>query len=209
MEPDADSVFAHADLTLKVNLETAVGRARVGCQAVCWQGATTPLAAASKKEQPGQRTAWRLNRVCSAFTRKVSAAVVKIVHVHGTFQRKERGQLPFLGSRNLSQPNRPLLRPVSDSGHLPALGIRRGPHRCADALGRPLHRLTRETVTGPGHVLPLRAPMSEAAARIAVQVGAAWLEKSPGGKGVLPGGGHIAAPARVVVLGMPCRWPRT
>jgi len=68
----------------------------VGCQGVCWQGATTPLAAASKQEQRGQRTAWRLNRVCSAVTRTVSAAVVKIVHVRGPFQRKERGQRPFL-----------------------------------------------------------------------------------------------------------------
>jgi len=64
---------------------------------VCWQSATTPLAAASKEEQRCQRTAWQLNRVCSAFTQKVSAAVVNIVHVHGPFQRKERGQLPFLG----------------------------------------------------------------------------------------------------------------
>jgi len=69
----------------------------VGCQAVRWQGATPRLATASKKEQRGQRTAWRLNRVCSAVTRKVSAAVVNIVHVHGPFQRKERGQLPFPG----------------------------------------------------------------------------------------------------------------
>jgi len=69
----------------------------VGCQAVCWQGATTPLSTASKKEQRGQRTAWRLKRVCSAVTRKASATAIKIVHVHGLFQRKERAQLPLLG----------------------------------------------------------------------------------------------------------------
>jgi hypothetical protein len=80
-----------------VSLETPVGQARVGCQGVFWQGATPPLATARKKEQRGQRTAWRLKRVCSAGTRKVSAAVVKIIHVHGPLQRKERGQLPFLG----------------------------------------------------------------------------------------------------------------
>ena len=42
-----------------------------------------------------------------------------------------------------------------------------------------------ETITGPGGGLPLLAPMSEVAGRMAVQAGAAHLEKSKGGMGVL------------------------
>src|SRR3990167_5871204 len=45
-----------------------------------------------------------------------------------------------------------------------------------------------ETITGPGGGLPLLAPMSEVAGRMAVQAGAVYLEKSKGGMGVLLGG---------------------
>ena len=58
-----------------------------------------------------------------------------------------------------------------------------------------------ETITGPGHSLPLLAPMSEVAGRMAVQVGAHWLEKSQGGMGVLLGGVPGVRPSHVVVLG--------
>jgi alanine dehydrogenase len=58
-----------------------------------------------------------------------------------------------------------------------------------------------ETVqTAPGR-LPLLAPMSEVAGRMAPQVGAAALERPRGGRGVLLGGVSGVAPARVVVLG--------
>lgn len=58
-----------------------------------------------------------------------------------------------------------------------------------------------ETITGPGGGLPLLAPMSEVAGRMSVQAGAAHLEKSKGGMGVLLGGVPGVAPAHVVVLG--------
>jgi alanine dehydrogenase len=58
-----------------------------------------------------------------------------------------------------------------------------------------------ETITGPGHTLPLLAPMSEVAGRMAVQVGAHHLEKSQGGMGVLRGGVPGVPAAHVVVLG--------
>jgi alanine dehydrogenase len=58
-----------------------------------------------------------------------------------------------------------------------------------------------ETVTGPGGGLPLLAPMSEVAGRMSVQAGAAHLEKSKGGMGVLLGGVPGVAPASVVILG--------
>jgi len=52
-----------------------------------------------------------------------------------------------------------------------------------------------------GHVLPLLAPMSEVAGRMATQIGAHWLERDSGGRGVLLGGAPGVRPARVVVLG--------
>ena len=58
-----------------------------------------------------------------------------------------------------------------------------------------------ETITGPGGGLPLLAPMSEVAGRMAIQAGAAHLEKSKGGMGVLLGGVPGVAPAHVVILG--------
>jgi alanine dehydrogenase len=58
-----------------------------------------------------------------------------------------------------------------------------------------------ETVTGPGGTLPLLAPMSEVAGRMAVHVGATLLEATHGGRGVLLGGVPGVEPAHVVVLG--------
>ena len=58
-----------------------------------------------------------------------------------------------------------------------------------------------ETVTGPGGSLPLLAPMSEIAGRMAVQVGASYLELPRGGRGVLLGGVPGVEPGHVVVLG--------
>jgi alanine dehydrogenase len=58
-----------------------------------------------------------------------------------------------------------------------------------------------ETVTGPGGGLPLLAPMSEVAGRMAIQAGASHLEKSRGGMGILLGGVPGVAAASVVVLG--------
>lgn len=58
-----------------------------------------------------------------------------------------------------------------------------------------------ETITGPGGGLPLLAPMSEVAGRMSVQAGAAHLEKSKGGMGVLLGGVPGVPAAHVVVLG--------
>jgi alanine dehydrogenase len=58
-----------------------------------------------------------------------------------------------------------------------------------------------ETVQTPGGALPLLAPMSEVAGRLAPQVGAYALMKPSGGRGVLPGGVPGVHPARVVVIG--------
>jgi alanine dehydrogenase len=58
-----------------------------------------------------------------------------------------------------------------------------------------------ETVELDNGRLPLLAPMSEVAGRLATQMGAWTLEKSQGGRGILLGGVPGVAPARVVVLG--------
>jgi len=58
-----------------------------------------------------------------------------------------------------------------------------------------------ETITGPNRTLPLLAPMSEVAGRMAVQAGATHLEKSRGGMGVLLGGVPGVPAAHVVILG--------
>ncbi|MFN7899356.1 MAG: alanine dehydrogenase, partial [Synechococcaceae cyanobacterium] len=58
-----------------------------------------------------------------------------------------------------------------------------------------------ETVQLADGSLPLLAPMSEIAGRLAAQVGAHLLEKPHGGRGVLIGGCTGVRPARVVVLG--------
>ena len=58
-----------------------------------------------------------------------------------------------------------------------------------------------ETITGPGGGLPLLAPMSEVAGRMSIQAGAAHLEKSKGGMGVLLGGVPGVPAAHCVILG--------
>lgn len=58
-----------------------------------------------------------------------------------------------------------------------------------------------ETVQSPSGALPLLAPMSEVAGRLAPQVGAYALMRPSGGRGVLPGGVPGVLPARVVVIG--------
>jgi alanine dehydrogenase len=61
--------------------------------------------------------------------------------------------------------------------------------------------LAYETVQLEDHSLPLLAPMSEIAGRLAAQVGAHLLEQPHGGRGVLLGGCTGVRPAKVVVLG--------
>ena len=58
-----------------------------------------------------------------------------------------------------------------------------------------------ETVTDARGGLPLLAPMSEVAGRMAIQVGAHCLEKERGGLGILLGGVPGVAAAKVVILG--------
>jgi len=58
-----------------------------------------------------------------------------------------------------------------------------------------------ETVTSRSGALPLLKPMSEVAGRMSIQVGAHYLEKEQGGRGILIGGVPGVAPARIAILG--------
>lgn len=73
---------------------------------------------------------------------------------------------------------------------------------CTDALlQRRVTAIAYETVETPDHALPLLAPMSEVAGRLAPQVGAYHLMRSGGGRGVLMGGVSGVYAAKVVVIG--------
>ena len=58
-----------------------------------------------------------------------------------------------------------------------------------------------ETITGANGGLPLLAPMSEVAGRMSIQAGAAHLEKSKGGMGLLLGGVPGVAPGHIAIIG--------
>jgi alanine dehydrogenase len=58
-----------------------------------------------------------------------------------------------------------------------------------------------ETVTANDRSLPLLRPMSEVAGRMSIQVGAHYLEKEQGGRGILLGGVPGVPPAKVAILG--------
>ncbi len=73
---------------------------------------------------------------------------------------------------------------------------------CTDALiGSGITAIAYETVQLPDNSLPLLAPMSEVAGRMAPQVGAHSLQRESGGRGVLMGGVSGVYAAKVVVLG--------
>ena len=81
------------------------------------------------------------------------------------------------------------------------------PHLAADKrlteflIERKVASVAYETVQLEDGRLPLLAPMSEIAGRMAPHVGANFLERPYGGRGVLMGGASGVAPARVLVLG--------
>lgn len=70
-----------------------------------------------------------------------------------------------------------------------------------DLLASGCTAIAYETVTDDRGGLPLLAPMSEVAGRLAPQVGAWTLQKANGGRGVLMGGVPGVAPAKILVIG--------
>ncbi|SDS81601.1 alanine dehydrogenase [Nocardioides scoriae] len=75
------------------------------------------------------------------------------------------------------------------------------PTLTAELLEREITAIAYETVQTADRALPLLAPMSEVAGRLAPQVGAHTLMKAQGGRGVLMGGVPGVHPAKVVVIG--------
>jgi alanine dehydrogenase len=75
------------------------------------------------------------------------------------------------------------------------------PQVAAALLEHQVTGIAYETVQPADQSLPLLAPMSEVAGRMATQVGARFLERELGGRGVLLGGVPGVRPARVVVIG--------
>ena len=75
------------------------------------------------------------------------------------------------------------------------------PEQTKDLLASGATCIAYETVTDDRGGLPLLAPMSEVAGRLAPQVGAWTLQKANGGHGVLMGGVPGVGPAKVVVIG--------
>lgn len=68
-------------------------------------------------------------------------------------------------------------------------------------LKRKVNGVAYETIQTASGELPLLTPMSEIAGRMAVQIGASFLEKPHGGRGVLLGGVPGVMPADVVIIG--------
>ncbi len=75
------------------------------------------------------------------------------------------------------------------------------PAQTRDLLDSGVTAIAYETVTDDRGGLPLLAPMSEVAGRLAPQMGAWTLQKANGGRGVLMGGVPGVGPARVLVIG--------
>ncbi len=75
------------------------------------------------------------------------------------------------------------------------------PDQTHDLLASGCTAIAYETVTDASGGLPLLAPMSEVAGRLAPQVGSWTLQKANGGRGVLMGGVPGVGPAKVVVIG--------
>jgi alanine dehydrogenase len=75
------------------------------------------------------------------------------------------------------------------------------PEQTRELMASGVTAIAYETVTDAAGGLPLLAPMSEVAGKLAPQVGAWTLQKANGGRGVLLGGVPGVAPAKVVVIG--------
>ena len=75
------------------------------------------------------------------------------------------------------------------------------PEQTKDLIASGCTAIAYETVTDRAGGLPLLAPMSEVAGRLAPQVGAWTLQKANGGRGVLMGGVPGVGPAKVLVIG--------
>jgi len=93
--------------------------------------------------------------------------------------------------------------PLLKEGHIIFTFLHLATHKglTEELIARRVIAVAYETVERPDGSLPLLAPMSEVAGRMAPQVGAHYLEKMNGGRGMLLGGATGVPPAIVVILG--------
>ncbi len=93
--------------------------------------------------------------------------------------------------------------PRMREGHLLFTYLHLAPDRklTDELLKRKVTGVAYETITDRRGTLPLLTPMSEVAGRMAIQVGAHYLEKMSGGRGILLGGVPGVPAARVVIIG--------
>ncbi|MDQ3713040.1 MAG: NAD-binding protein, partial [Acidobacteriota bacterium] len=75
------------------------------------------------------------------------------------------------------------------------------PELTKQLMQRKVSGVAYETITDARGTLPLLTPMSEVAGRMSVQVGATYLEKMNGGRGILLGGVPGVTAGRVVIIG--------
>lgn len=75
------------------------------------------------------------------------------------------------------------------------------PDLTATLLKKKITGIAYETITGRGGSLPLLTPMSEVAGRMSVHIGAFYLQKPNGGRGILLGGVAGVLPGDVVIIG--------
>ena len=75
------------------------------------------------------------------------------------------------------------------------------PDLTASLLTKKIKGIAYETITGRGGSLPLLTPMSEVAGRMSVHIGAYYLQKPNGGRGILLGGVPGVLPGDVVIVG--------
>jgi alanine dehydrogenase len=75
------------------------------------------------------------------------------------------------------------------------------PELTSELLKKKVAGIAYETITDRNGTLPLLTPMSEVAGRMSVQVGATYLEKERGGRGVLLGGVPGVPPGNVCIIG--------
>jgi len=75
------------------------------------------------------------------------------------------------------------------------------PELTATLLKKKIKGIAYETITGRGGTLPLLTPMSEVAGRMSVHIGAYYLQRPNGGRGILLGGVPGVLPGDVVIIG--------
>jgi LacI family gluconate utilization system Gnt-I transcriptional repressor len=80
-----------------LNLDSAVGRGGVGCDAVRWQGVPTQWALAHQEKQRSQRAVARRNRLRSALTQMVMTCGQSKLNRNAASEAVGSGQLPNLG----------------------------------------------------------------------------------------------------------------